>query len=243
MADETSEDSKTPLPEPKAGCGSRLLVLILFLCVCGLVAAIHSISQPQDLTDIKGYGSPTTLENLTVPRRDLREVLQNSIDRSFPVTLTEREINLWLNRNLTMRQGGLLSDHVTLKGVWVRLEDGRAEIVIEREIMARPFTISMFVQIEQLESSAGISTEVHLHGGPYNEKLPYPNQGGRFGSLRIPQGFLVLVLDSFRNLAAAFPEEVELAFGERMARYTIEKGRITLDPRIPTLEVDVPSSR
>lgn len=241
MADETTDDSKNTLPEPKPGCGARLLVLLLFLGVCGLGAAIHFISLPQDLSDIEGYGSPTTLENLTTPRRDLREVLQNSIDRGFPVTITEREINLWLNRTIQAKQGGMLAEHVGLKGVWVRLEEGRAEVVMEREIKGRPFTLSMFLQIEQLESNAGISTQVHLHGGPYRENLPYPNQGGRFGSLRIPQGFLLLVLRSFQNLAAALPEEVALF--DKMTRYTIEEGRLTLDPRVPTREVDVPFSQ
>jgi hypothetical protein len=220
----------------------RLLMLVLFLGICGLGASLYFIAQPQDLSDIEGYGAKTTLENLTTPRRDIREVLQNSLDRGFPVTLTEREINLWLARTLNARQAGMLSEHVTLKGVWVRLEEGRAEVVIEREVMGHPFTTSMYLQIEQLESSSGINTQVHLHGGPFHENLPHPPQGGRFGQLRVPQGFLMLIMRSFEGIAACYAAEIELGF-EKMSRFEIADGRLTLDPRVPTREAEYPSIR
>jgi hypothetical protein len=238
MSDEKSEK---PAPKPKAGCGAKLLFLILLLGIAGLGTALYFISKPQDLTDIEGYGSPTSIANVTTPRRDIKEVLQNALDRNYPVTLTEREINLWLARTVKPRQAGLLEKHVTLKGVYIRLEDGRAEVVMERDVMGYPLTTSMFLQIEQLESSTGINTQVHLHGGPFHESLPYPPQGGRLGQLRIPQGFLMLTMKSFENLAAIFPTEVELGF-EKMARFKIEEGKITLDPRAPTREVELPSS-
>ncbi len=48
----------------------------------------------------------------------------------------------------------------------------------------------------------------------------------------VPQGFLLLVMPAYENLAALFREELHLAF-EEMARIKIERHRLVLDPREP----------
>lgn len=214
------------------GCFRRLLVSGLLLACVGLGFALFFIAQPQDLSDIQGY-NPGSRDVL---RRDFRRLLQTSLDRSYPVTITEREVNTWLFEVIQAKQGGLLAKDVSLDGVWVRLEDGRAEVVLERRVMGKPFTVSMFLQVAQTEDAEGIHTQVKMHGGPYHEYLPFPTCGGRFGKLVVPQGFLLLVMPSFKNLAAQCPDEIDLGF-EKMARIKIEKGRITLDPRVPTRTV------
>lgn len=233
MADDKPEESTASSPR---GCLTRLLVLVLLLCAGSLGIALYFIAQPQDLSDIQTH-TPDTHSML---RRDLHKTLQSSLERNRPVTITEGEINQWLLDTLVARQGGALADKVTLDGVWVRLEDGhaeglengRAEVVMERKLMGRPFTVSMYVQIEQSESTDGPRTEVIFHGGPFHENLPYPKCGGRFGRLPVPQGFLLLVLPAFKKLAAEFPEEIRLGF-EEMKRIKIDKGRLTVDPRGP----------
>jgi len=217
------------------GCFSKFIVLGLFLSAVGLGFSVYFMAQAQDLTDIHGY-TPATRELL---RRDIKMMLQKSLDRSYPVTITEGEINQWLLGVVKTKQGGLLADYASLDGVWVRLQDSRAEVVLERKVMGQPVTVSMYVQVEQTENQDGTKTEVHMHGGPYHPYLPFPKCGGRFGRLPVPQGFLLLVLPSFKNLAAIFPEEVVLGF-EKMARIKIEKGQLTLDPRVPTRTVTSP---
>jgi hypothetical protein len=227
MADDDDETTPQAQATPR-GCSSRLLVLALLLSAVGLGFAIYFMTLPQDLSDIHGY----TPDTRSLLRRDIRMMLQNSLDRSYPVTITEGEINQWLLGVLKTKQGGLLADKVTLDGVWLRLEDGRAELVLERKVMGKPFTVSMYLQIQQTESESGTKTEINLHGGPFHKYLPFPKCGGRFGQLPVPQGFLLLVMPSFKNLAAAFPEELRLGF-EEMTRIKIDKGRLTLDPRVP----------
>jgi len=217
--------------KPKGSCLSKIASLLLLCIVAGLGLAIYKIAQPQDLTDIGGYGPAAGSAN----SRDMKVVLQNSIDRSYPVTLTETEINSWLLRVLETKQTGLLAEQVKFERVWVRLEDGRAEVIMERSILGKPMTVSMYLKLDQVESASGIKTQVHLHGGPFHENLPQPTRGGRFGQLVVPQGFLVLVMPSYRELAALFPEEIKLGF-EEMARIRIEKDRLVLDPRAPTRE-------
>jgi hypothetical protein len=220
-----AESSK---PKSGGGCLGKLMFLFFLTLACGLGAALFFIAQPQDLTDIGGYAPMAK----ATPVREMKAVLKNSLVRGYPVTLTETEINQWLGRTLATRQGGLLADQVSLDRVWVRLNDGQAEVIMERRIMGRPMTVSMFVQVEQFQGAKGMRTEVLMHGGPYHPSLPHPMKGGRFGKLVVPQGFLLLVMPSYRKLAQAFPEEIHLAF-EEMARIRIGENRIELNPREP----------
>ena len=215
------------------GCLPRLTVWLLLLASVGLGFSMYYVAQPQDLGDIQGY-LPASQALL-----DLQRMLQDSHDRSYPVTITEGQINDWLRGVVSAKQGGPLAGKVSLDGVWVRLEDGRAEIVLERKVMGKPFTVSMYLQVEQTETEDGTKTEVKRHGGRYHPYLPFPSVGGRFGKLAVPQGFLLLVMPSYQKLAALFPAEVRLGF-EDMARIEIKKGSLTLDPRPPTRTITSP---
>lgn len=215
----------TPKPKSGGGCLGKLFFLILLAAACGLGAAVFYIAQPQDLSDIGGHGPSVK----ATPARDMKAVLKNSIDRGYPVTLTETEINHWLGRTLLAKQGGLLADQVSFERVWVRLEDGVAEVIMERKVLGRAFTVSMFLQIEQLQGPRSVTKTVLMHGGPYHESVPVPPRGGRFGKLVVPQGFLVLVLPAYQKLAAVFREEIHLGF-EEMMRIKIEKNRLVLNP-------------
>lgn len=231
MSDET-----LPPESPRregGGCFSKLLFLLLLLGAAGLGSAISFALRAQDLSDLSSAAP--------VAQRDMKTVLQNAIDRQYALTLSEAEINQWLARTLAMRQGGVLSDQVKLKRVWVRLEDGRAEVIMERRVLGAPFTVSMYLQVERVESSEGKATNIRMEGGPYHPDAPRPPKGGRFGRLVVPQGFLLLVLPAYKNLAKQFPEELELGI-RAMSRITIEKGKIILDPRETQGNLGMPES-
>jgi hypothetical protein len=213
------------------GCIGKLLVLFILVVGCALGIAGFFIIQPQDLTDIGGYG-PTAKK---MAPRDLKAVLETALKRGYPVTLTETEINQWIGQTLAVKQGGFLANHVSLERVWVRLADGYAEVVMERSLMGKPFTVSMFLKVEQLQGIGGVRTEIHRHGGQYHEAVTKPLKGGRFGKLVVPQGFLLLVMPAYAKLAAAYGEEVHLAF-EEMARIQIEPKRLVLKSREPESE-------
>lgn len=224
MADKTSEKPQ----KSGGGCLGLLVKLFMLVILAGLGAAVFFIAQPQDLTDIGGYGPAAALAQ----RKDLKATLQSSVDRGYEVTLSEEDINGYLSRTLAAKQSGLLGNSVSLDGAWVRLEEGRFEVILERRIFGHPLTISSYVQISQTVAPTGApSTEGVLHGGPYIKDLPL-NRGGRFGQLVVPQGFLLLVLPSFAKLAALYKTELDLAFSH-MARIRIEKEKLILDPREP----------
>ena len=230
-----SDDTLPPEPRHRegGGCFSKLLFLVLLIGAAGLGSAISFALRAQDLSDLSSAAP--------VPQRDMKSVLKSAIDRQYALTLSEAEINQWLARTLSTRQGGLLSDQVKLKRVWVRLEDGRAEIIMERTVLGAPFTVSMYLQVERVESAEGKATKIRMEGGPYYPDIPRPPKGGRFGRLVVPQGFLLLVMPAYENLAKMFPEELELGFRE-MSRISIEKGKLILDPRETQGSVGMPES-
>ena len=209
-------DEKAP---KKRGCIGTFVTLVLFLGAVGLGMALYFIAQPQDLADIDGYGNGKKL-----PNRDMEAVLQNSLDRGYPVTLTEEQLNGWISQTLDMKQEGLLKDYVTLEGVCVRLEDSHAEVIMERKVLGRTFTVSMFLGVD---AKTGM---LQRDGGPYHEDFPKPLRGGRFGRLVVPQGFLLLVMPAYEQLAAAFEKEVELGLG-RMAQVKLEGEVLTMEPQ------------
>jgi hypothetical protein len=192
-----------------------------------MATALFFVTQPQDLADIGGYnrtGGATP--------RDLKAVLANALQRGYSVTLSETEVNQWLGQTLSAKQRGLFAGNVSLDRVWVRLTDGVAEVIMERTVMGRPLTTSMFVKIEQFQGPRGVQTEVQRHGGPYHGDFPRPLRGGRFGKLVVPQGFLILVMPEYGRLAELYREEIRLAF-EEMARISIEPKRLVLHSREP----------
>jgi hypothetical protein len=218
-----------------SGCLRAISFLILLAFASGLGYAMFYIAQPQDLSDIGGREG---IQNGSKPR-NLNLVLKNAHERGHALTISEADINLWLSKTLVPKQGGPLATKVTLNQVWVRLNDGYAEVIMERSILGKPFTVSMFLKVEQTEGEQGIRTEIHRHGGPFHADAPKLMRGGRFGKLVVPQGFLVLVMPAYSKLSETYAEEIRLAF-EEMSRIRIESGRLLLDSGEP---MDVPRTQ
>jgi len=166
MAGPNDKDDEEDI-KPKEGCLGKLLVIILLAGGVLISACIFFIVQPQDLSDIGGY-EPT---DKPAPVRDIKVVLRNALERDYAVTLTETEINQWLGRTLEAKQAGSLSGVASVKRIYVRLEEGVAEVIIERMIMGKSFTSSMFLRIEQTLDLNGVDTRVHLEGGNYHARM------------------------------------------------------------------------
>ncbi len=213
--------SESPAPPSKksgGGCLSRLLRTLLLV---GLGTGVYFISQPQDLSSI---------QTTALVERDVKTALTLAMQSNLPVTLTEGEINRWLAKTLTTKQGGLLDEKISLDHVYVRLENERAEIIMARHCFGYPFTVSMYLTIERSFDAKGPLTTIHPTGGAYVKDYPQLSIGGRFGQVPVPQGFLYLVLPAYKKLAAQFPEEIDLAL-VKMAKLRIEPQKLILDPR------------
>lgn len=212
------EKKETVEEKNKGGCmRSALLLSLLLLAVLG--ALTYLTFDPQDLSDIEGYRETPSL--LPPSGRDLLKVLDAAQKGPHTATLTEREINAYLLRTLKRSQEGVFKDRVTLRGVWVRLTEGQAEVIIERELMGeRLHTISMFLTIEQqLGENGQVTTLVH-------------RSGGRFGRTRVAQGYLLLVMGAFDSLASTYGDELAIIrkMFKGMTRATINDGELVLKP-------------
>lgn len=204
-----------------------LMTLLTFAVVVGLATCVWLIYQPQDLSDIKGRGSAAIGRKAP----NLLEVLKRAQSGVYPVTLTEEDLNLYFKDQLQLKQGGLLSEFVKLENVCIRLTEERAELIIERSLFGRPFTVSMYLRVETLRDVAGRTTkEVMRDGGDYFKSFPRLKRGGKLGKLEIPQGFLILVMPEFEKLANSMKPEIAAGI-EDMPRVTMSKGKILFDPR------------
>ncbi len=204
----------------------RALMLGVVLFIAALAYALLLIFQPQNLSDI---GTGQELQQ-PVKARDLTKVFAEAIEGSYALRISEEEINAYLEKTLSMRQGGALDNMVTLEKVLARLENERAEIIMVRKCMGLTLTTSLWVAIEQTEDEQGrVQTHIDPNGGPL-AWAPFIQRGGRFGRLIVPQGFLHLIQSSFASMAGLYPEEIRLGF-EEMSRIRIEEGALILDPR------------
>ncbi len=210
----------------KAGCFSRLISLFVFVLLIGAGVCIYLAAQPQDLTALKRAAA----DSAPASKREMKDVLKNAVDRGYPVPLSEAQINAWLSRTVSGRQTGAPQLKASFKNVWVKLEDGLAEIIMERDVMGYALTTSMFLQIEKRESAEGMRTEIMLDGGAFHPSFPKPPRGGRIGQLVVPQGFLLLTMPAYEKLATLLTTEIDLGFRE-MSAIKFEKGKLTLDPR------------
>jgi len=205
---------------------------LFFASLLGI--AVVCVLVPQDLSDVEGYG----VDPSSAKARDLEAVLTKSVANGHEVSLSEREINLWLAREVGVVQKGKLSGVVGAGRVWVRFEDEVAEVIIERRVFGQRMTWSMFVQISQEQLTDEISKKTLLHGGPYLESVPIIHRGGRFGCLVLPQGYLHLVISEYKKLAVVCSNEIHLAL-EEMRSVRIEKGKLVLNPRQSYLDNDI----
>jgi hypothetical protein len=218
--------------QPKrGGCFGRLILLVLLALLAGLLASVYCIAVPQEASDLDLSHSAAGNEP---PSRDLSTVLAKSLQHGHSLAIRESEINHWLAHTLQCEQSGLLARWVTLDRVLVRLENEYAEVILQRSVLGRPVTVSLFVSIHQTTDEQGrIHKQIQLHRGPYTESLPRPRRGGRFGSLVVPEGYLYCIQPSFRRLAMVYEKELRLAF-EEMAEVRFENNRLILLPRPAT---------
>jgi hypothetical protein len=196
----------------------RAVVLFALILLIFLITAIALSFLPQDLSDLKGRENAP---DETEAPRNLDKVLKNAVEQELAVTLSEEEINRWLATQIKGNQGGSLSNFVTYKGSWVRLKEGSLDLIFEREVFNRPHTIAMNVEIEQItESDDSMNSQIHW-------------RGGRLGQMPVMQGYLMLVMSSYRELADTMKPEVsaltKLLKGR--AKVSISEDKISFAPR------------
>ena len=230
MAKKEDKENAKEEPKKKGGClRSVLMLALLLLAVLGIFAYLTFDSQ--DLSDIDGRRKEVSA--VPAPGRDLAKVLESALKGGHSATLTEREINHYLINTLKLRQEGVFKNHLELKGVWVRLKEDQAEVIIEREFKGgRRHTISMFIQVEQVATEeGGVKSSVSYQSAD-PPILGFFRWGGRFGRVKVFQGYLIMVMGGFDSLSLAYGDELAIMkqMFKGMTRVTIKEGELILTP-------------
>lgn len=214
-----SEKAKRSVPPPtrkSAFFRNLFYISLLGLLLIGGLAFISF--DPQDLSDIEGYQSDSSVPPEIGP--NLRALLENAAKNKNGVRITEGQINNYIRRTLQFEQEGWFQSFVTARGAWVRLEEDVIEVIIEREVWGKPHTISMLLQPEQTkQEDGGINTKIS-------------RQRGKWGRTRVLNGFMLLTNSSFISLREAYAAETQKIWDMFRSRFQIKvtDGVLELSP-------------
>lgn len=205
-----SSSRYTP-PKKTYGEGFSLMTVFLSLAVLGLIALIAMVMIPRDLSPISGY--PAKLQTEGVPRNLLDEAQRLMINRGKELAISETELNTYLNQRLQGDQGGMLGSLIEVKGVYVDLAPGTAEIYIERELFGFPLTMSSKVSAEQ-----------------FRGKMQFRPAGWSVGKLEAEDRTVKPVKDMFLRLRSTCADEYQVL--QQMHNVRFEDDKIVLDATI-----------
>ena len=244
MAKDKKQKSKEREPKRSGGCFKSLVLMLLLLVIIYFGLHIYFIWQPAgtpakfnsevmklevadqkifpaiqafDLKKIAGRTEIQEGDSIKAPLVKAR--LKAAIDKGYPITFREEEINAWLNARLTVNQGGALSSQISARNVWVNFKQDEMEIILERELPKEQIhMVSLFMRFERAKNGFSIS-----------------RHSSHIGQVRAPGGFARLVMPAFEKLAEELSEEMKLYKNSdgQLQIYDIklEEGKITLDPR------------
>lgn len=237
-----NKEEKKPEPKKRGGCIKRLVLLLLLTAMAYVGVHVYFLWQPAGEPDqvskavidaniagvkvfpaiqsysmdhIAGRGEILNGRAIAAPLLKLR--LATAVERNYPITFREEEINAWLSKRLEAKQGGKLAPFVKLRGVWVDFKQDEIELIIERELpQERVHVASLFMKFNR--SKQGFSMERH---------------SSQIGQVRAPGGFARLIMPAFSNLAKELEDELQPYYDRKILDIRVEEGKITLDPRKP----------
>ena len=212
----TKRERKAPLTRKETFFKNLFLLSLLGLVVIGSLAYLSFDSQ--ELSDIEGYIQDPS--GLAPAGLNLANLLENAARNKNGVRITEEQINSYIRRTLKFEQDGWFAGFVEARGVWVRLQENVAEVILEREVWGRSHTISMELEFEQTAQEDGrINTNVG-------------RKKGKWGRAKVLNGFMLLTNSSFVSLREAYATETQQIWDMFRGRFQIKvsDGVLELSP-------------
>jgi len=242
----TKKKSGAEVPNSKGGCrgGCIKSIFLVYLLIAIFYFGVHvyfmwqPVGNPDGVTQqvmnaqvagvnifpaVQAYpmahvaGRTEIMDGRPIPAPMIKERLRLAVERKYPLTFREEEINAWLGRRLDVRQGGELAPFVKVRGLWVDFKQDQIELIIERELpWGKVHVTSLFMGFEQGKRGFTIS-----------------RHSCHIGQVRLPGGFARLLMPAFVNLAQELEDELKPYYSMRINDIRVEDGKITLDPRLP----------
>lgn len=210
------DDEMDSAPERERAPASlpRRIFLMLFFSAATAVALL--IYTPADLTTVRGYRAPGAAALDQPPLPLLEQMRRATLEKKDFLTVTEGNLNVYLNGIFTGQQKGLLSGQASYRGIYVDVREKECEVFVERLVMGRSFTTSVIL------------------GEPVRagDQLKFSFKGGRLGSLPVKAGFLGSVTSSLKGLIEGAARE-EMEFLKKMKEIRFAADQIVMDPRFP----------
>lgn len=212
LAGKNAPPSKRPVKKPVVYKeGISMMTVFLTVIALGMLAAVVMVVLPRDMSKVGGYPvNPLAGEKL---RNLLAEAQKIMIDRNAQLSLSEEEVNRYLNQRLQGEQKGLMAALVKFRGVYLDFAPGTADVIIERELFGMPITMSAKLIAEQ------------ARGRAY-----YKPGGWTLGRVGLGERNLKPVIDLFLRLRGTCLDEYHVI--QQMSDVRFEDNRVVLDARI-----------
>lgn len=169
--------------------------------------------QPYSVEKIAGRSD--ILEGKSQQPTLLKQRLALAVERNYPVTFREGEINAWLAKRMNTRQEGILAPYVEVSGVWVDLKEDELELIIERKLpWANSHVTSLFMKFERTRTGYSIS-----------------RHSCHIGQLKLPGGFGHLLMPAYQNMVNELADELKPYYDYEIYDVRVQEGKITIDPR------------
>lgn len=160
-------------------------------------------------------GRVKIIEGRSIQPPLLKQRLALAIERNYPITFREEEINAWLAKRLEIKQQGVLAEFAEVGGVWVHFKKDEIELIIERKLLGENVHItSLFMGFERTRTGYRIS-----------------RHSCHIGQLRLPGGFGHLLMPAFQNMVNELADELQPYYNHKIFDVRVEEGKITIDPR------------
>ncbi len=125
--------------------------------------------------------------------RDFLDEATRALTEGRRFRCTEAELNRHLAAALRVRESDGFEAFSEFRGLWIDLQASGPTVIIEREVLGLPATVSAKLRLEAGEGGLRVSV-----------------RGGKFGRLPVPAGALRLVREGLEHAAAACAPETEL---------------------------------
>lgn len=203
---------RRPGPKPVVyGEGVSMMTVFLTVIALAMLAAVAMVVLPRDMSKVGGY--PLNLLSDGKPRNLLAEAQKIMIDRNAELSLSEEEVNRYLNARLQGEQKGPMAALVKFRAVYLDFAPGTAEVIIERELFGMPITMTAKLIVEQARGRAF-----------------YKPGGWTLGRVELGERNVKPVIDLFTRLRGACLDEYHAI--QQMSDVRFEEDRVVLDARI-----------
>lgn len=202
--------SRYQKPKPSYGGGISVMDVFLFLVACAMIVVIVMVVLPKDLSGLKGHPIDPLLEKKDV-RNLLAEGQKIMVERKQALEISEAEVNKYLNVRLQGDQEGIMSSLVKFKGAYFDFSPDLAEVIIERELLGMPITMTSRIRPEK-----------------FQRQVIYRNAGWSIGKIDFTSRNIKPIIDMFVRMRIACKEEYDVLLQMNGVRF--EQDKVILDP-------------